>query len=402
MDRNFFYQPPPPAGPSSHSDQSSNRSSSASLVAEQLASASSSNSMTFKRKRSCATLSAEQRLQRRRAQHRAVDANRRQKENEAIARLHVLIRQQQQQQLPGAGVDNDVDDDSAEGDEDCEGRKAGRLAVLESSIALIEQLTTACQRMEVACNAKDAQVSRVSSQLHSVAAVIAQQASSLALAESMDKFARGLSTAECTQSWLPAHHHSSPPTHPSLLAPAKHPHCPTHPHSSPSQSHSASSVLAVLPPSTSSFLLQSDATHALRQATTSLLETMLMTIVALPSKVVIEVNDMFLRVTGFKRTEMLYRPLDEVTTKNVPQYPASLAALNDVMEGSLRQGTAIWRCRWANGLLYENRVTFFAIFDKPCSSSGGVGGGTKHVPDKMLLMSAPEESVLYDQSGKLE
>ena len=143
---------------------------------------------TKKRRRKKAVdtaLNAEERLQRRRELHRAVDANRRQKEGDAIARLHELIKQQQQPQTDADDrkLIEETGEEEEEDETDGSKHKVGRLTVLESSIALIEQLTSACKRMNAACNAKDAQVSRVSSQLHSVAAVIAQQASSLALVE---------------------------------------------------------------------------------------------------------------------------------------------------------------------------------------------------------------------------
>ena len=337
-----------------------------------------------KRKRSTAALNlnADERLQRRRAQHRAVDANRRQRESDAIARLHKLIKQQQQEQQEVG----EVSDETGEADEDdteAGNRKSGRLTVLESSIALIEQLTSACKRMDAACNAKDLQVSRVSNQLHSVAAVIAQQATSLGLVKTVaDGFSAvngldgiGVPTAPHTgysQPW------TSP--HPSNLLR----------YSGNNQSHSASSMLSVLPSSASSYLLQSDSSHTLRQSTASLLHTMCMALVALPSKVMIDVNDRFLAMSGHRRADVLYHSIEDLSLKDVPQYPASLLAVDEVMDGRKRQGSAVWRCRWADGLVYENYVSFYAIFDEP-SVSGG-----KRLPDKMLLISAAEEAVALD------
>ena len=415
LDGPFPRLPSPPPNPSFRSGSSSN-SSSASSVSSRLTPTGSQTekSATLKRKRAAAVLSTDERLQRRRAQHRAVDASRRQKENEAIARLHVLVRQQQeQQQQQVVGVQGDIDDESAEGDDDnetSEGRKAGRLAVLESSIALIEQLTTACQRMEVACNAKDAQVSRVSSQLHSVAAVIAQQASSLALAESEGGYATGLAaSSEYGQPWQQALPSYS--SHPSLLPSTPHsypypqassqPHSHSHPRSRPhvrplSHPHSESTFLSVLPPSTSSYLLQSDASHTLQQSTTSLLETMSMTVIVLPSKVVIDVNDNFLQMSGHLRSEMMYHSLDDASlNKGVNQYPASLAAVEEVISGSKRHGRALWRCRRVSGILYEVMATFYGLYDEPRADRGSTD--EQRIPDRMLIISAPDDVMIVGE-----
>ena len=172
-------------------------------------------------------LPPEQRIERRRAQHRAVDAARRQKENEAIERLQRLLKERQQQgRAEGTGVEGEVaDEDTAEtvGDESTESvegsvsggsdggsKKVGRLTVLESSIALIQQLSARCQRMEEACNAKDVQLNRVSSHLHSVAASIAQQATSASSFDD-DAAADGYFASQSYPS--PSSSHHRPPTH---------------------------------------------------------------------------------------------------------------------------------------------------------------------------------------------
>ena len=387
--------PPPPVDPSfrsgSLSSSASSVSSSSSVTTPPPASQSTELTVK-KRKRVAGALTADQRLQRRRAQHRAVDANRRQKENEAITRLHRLIRQQQQ----GAG---DAEDDAGEvDDDDMEGgkQKTGRLTVLESSIALIEQLAAACKRMDAACNAKDAQVSRVSNQLHSVAASIARQATSLAMVDpildgftAMDGLAGG---------GLPSLHpdFSQHLNHPSLLHPnslpntqsGAYPYSHSHPLSDP---RTASTFLSVLPPSMSSYLLHSDLSHVLHHSTTSLWSSMCLIVIALPGKIIIDVNERFLSMTGHKRSEVMYNSMEDISMKDIPQYPASIAAVNDVLEGRKRQGSAVWRCRWADGQIYENSCTFFAIYDQPAMM------GEVRMPDKMLLISAAEEAVVCDQ-----
>ena len=373
----------------------------------------SATQIASKRKRTDTTaLDPDERLQRRRAQHRAVDANRRQKENDAIARLHRLIRQQQQeaqQQAGGARLEGDVDSETGAADdaddddaEEAAGRKAGRLTVLESSIALIEQLTTACKRMETACNAKDAQVSHVSSRLHSVAAAIAQQATALAFVEPVDGYAPPSLSMEYQQPWQQAlMGHSAAHTHPHVQ-----PHLRSHSHAQPppyagglrlATSGPASSVLSVLPPSTSSYLTHSDLSSTLRQTTTSLLNDAAVMVIVLPSKVVVDVNQRFLDMAGHRRSEVMYQSLDEGSmNKNISQYPASLAAVEEVMNGSKQQGSAVWRCRMANGVLYECAAYFFGCYDEALRQRIG-GGREKGMPDKMLIMCATDQLVIVSE-----
>jgi len=282
------------------------------------------------------------------------------------------------------------------------------LRIFSARDDLIEQLTSACKRMEAACNAKDVQVSRVSSQLHSVAAVIAQQAASLAVVEDEEKVDRITASDYSQQLWQPpafidshtAHHpysnsqaHSRAYSQPHFLA-RSGPQSPSHSHSHPYHSYpppnSASTFLSVLPSSTSSYLLHSDSSHTLRQSTNSLLETFSMTVVVLPSKVVIDVNELFLRMTGHTRAQVLYNSLEDVAlNKGIPQYPASLAAVDEVISGRRRQGTAVWRCRWADGILYEVKANFYAIYNDGRLMSAM----DKCVPDRMLIISSPNEAV---------
>ena len=223
-----------------------------------------------------------------------MDANRRQRESDAITRLHRLIRT--------VAADGEAEDESAEGDdEEAESRKAGRLTVLESSIALIEQLTTACKRMEAACNAKDAQVSKVSSQLRSVAAAIAQQATSLTLVDQMEGFTAALLPLEYSQPRLPSLLPASRPASPALLGAA---------------SSLSPSFLSVLPPAASSYLLRSDMSHTLRQSTMSLMNSMSVTVVVVPSMVIIDVNERFLEMTGHMRAEIMYHSMHELGMMN--------------------------------------------------------------------------------------
>ena len=309
-----------------------------------------------------------------------MDANRRQKESEVISRLNSLIRQQQS----GAGQ---LDDDTADVNEDVDdtegGKKAGRLAVLESSVALIEQLTAACRRMNAACNARDAQVSRVSSQLQSVAAAIAQQATSLALVESGRGSGSGLLASDRFGHWR-----SSPAPATRLIEPA-----PT---------AASSHFLSALPPSASSYLVHSDMAHTLHHFTTSLVTHMGITLVALPTMLVLDVNQAMLDMAGRSRSEVLYRPLiDLEMCTGISQFPTSVAAMNAVVEGKRRQLTTTWRCRGTDGLIYETNVWLSGVWDEPSTGSetdtAGAVKRERRSPDKMLVMCAEDEAVLVDE-----
>ena len=324
----------------------------------------SANQPSSRRKRTDTTaLSADQRLQRRRVQHRAVDAIRRHKETAAVARLHKLIEQQRagHARLEGeadageSGVVQEADDDAAVE----ASRKAGRLSVLESCIAMIEQLTTACKRMETACNAKDEQVSHVSSRLHSVAAAIAQQATALALMEPTNGLA--LPTMECAQQpWKPA-----------LL-------------------------------STSSYLVHSNLSSTLRQTTHSLLNDMDLMLIGLPCKLVVDVNERFLQMAGHVRSDVLHQSLDRTSmNNNISQYPSSLATVEEVMTGSRRQCVCVWRCRMSNGLLYECTASFCGCYDDTLWQGNSVSVREKRIPDKVLIMCASDEVVIVDDSDQM-
>ena len=352
-----------------------------------------------KRKRSVAMLSASERLSRRRAQHRAVDTSRRQKEASAVARLLRLIRQQQQQKMVAGGVGvvgvtGEVDaDEIVEADEDdIEGdrkRKAGRLTVLESSIALIEQLTAACSTMERACNAKDVQVSRVSGQLRSVAALLAQQArDSLAVASSLDHIAAaGDGRAELSYYHQPQLSYS--------VSQARHP---------------SSSLLSVLPPSTSSYLAQSDRSYTLSHGGISTLSTLCIAVVSLtPVGVIVDVNDRLLACTGWCRSDLLHTAFADHDTVNkahsavavtpliadkqlryVQQYPSYIEQVMTVKSGEKRKAHGTCRYRMVDGTVIETDSTFWGEWDVPLRN------GERRSPDRMLLVYEMQDAVVVE------
>ena len=355
--------PPTPASDSAHSSPSTTRPP--------------------PKKRRVRGLPPEQRIERRRAQHRAVDAARRQKENEAIDRLQRLLVQRQrrqQQQQEGTGVEGQAADDEAvqvEGDEDAEGsgsgsdssKKRGRLTVLESSIALIERLTDVCQRMEDACNAKDVQLRRVSSHLHSVAASIAHRATTAASTFDDDTAADPDSQYRYS-SRSPA---ASPPSYSSLTA-ITLPNGPSSP------------ILSILPPSTSSYLAHSDRSHTLLRSGLAFSSSMCVTVVNVTNGVILDINDRFLSCTGWRRSDLLHTSMDKADVAGgyplspillrkrsdkygrdpieyLPQYPGTMVEIDAVIRGVKRKGDSRWRCRMGDGTIFECHTTMWSEYD---------------------------------------
>ena len=310
---------------------------------------------SVKQRQSNPSRAAEQQ-QRRRAQHRALDADRRQKETDAISTLLGLIRQQQQ----GAVVEGEVADAKKVKHKILlNGRKAGRLAVLESSIAIIQQLTS--KRTEDAVNATDLQKSRM------------QQDAAFEYYGSLDGFA--LSHYECP-SGLPS---VLPISHFTLPIPLR---------------------LSALPLSVSPQPVNSGISHALLQFTTSMLSRMYIMVIALSSMVVVDVNDAFLAMTGFDRAQLLDQPFGSISlSKGIAQYPASVAAVAAVVDGHKRQGSTTWRCRRTDGVLFECTASFHGSYDElPL----GAGVRTMQMPNKMLIMCAPDEIVMVGDANEEE
>ena len=228
---------------------------------------------------------------------------------------------------------------------------------------------------------------RVSNQLHTVAANIAHQASSLALVEPLDVFSKmGLSGIAVQSSAFPSSNPAGTWGQQALLPADAQP---------AAKFRSGSNFLAALPPPLSSYLQHSDMSQAMAASTSALFSTMCVALIVLPSKVVIDVNDCWIAMTGYKRSEMLYRAMDQITAQ-IPQYPASFAAINEVISGEKKSGSAVWRCIWADGLLYENTCTFYGVFDDPATE-----GQAQRRPDKMLIFSPPEDRVQCDHNEVL-
>ena len=368
--------PPPPALAPTAVSPSADTSAPRSRTAAASASTSSSDIVVVPKKRKLSALTADERLERRRAQHRALDANRRQRELEAIERLRDLILQQHVQQQnrtieaqPDDEADEKDDEDGAAGEE----KKAGRLAVLESSVALIQQLTAACKRTEAACGAQGAQLSRVSNQLHTVAATIAQVAAS-----SYTSAADPLPAATSASTSLTASA--------SAMASA----------SSRMLSAASSSFRSILPAAVIDQLEHSDRSHSLCQSGLNMLSSMCISVISVPLGVIIDMNNNFLHAMHARRTDLLHKPINLTTLhKRIPQYPAAIAETEAVMSGRKRQTQAMWRCRTFDGVKFEMRCTFWGDFDVPPSPDGT----PPRAPDRLLTMYAQEDCVLLEDTA---
>lgn len=369
-----------------------------------------------------------------------MDAVRRQKENEAIERLQGLLKRQRQQ-VEGAGVEGSVaeEDVTVLGDEDGEGgegsgsgsgdnssKKVGRLTVLESSIAMIEQLSAACQRMEAACNAKDEQLSRVSNHLHGVAASIAQQATSIASA--LDDEA---ATADGYLSYPSYSSPSSSTSPPSYASVAYASNRSTRPPTPPS------TLLSVLPPSTSSYLAHSDRSHTLRHSGLAFASTLCVTIINIADGVIVDINDRFLAQTGWRRADLLHTSMDHEDmacghplspfllrergdkrlnrpVEYLPQYPRAMAEIDQLIRGIKRKGDTSWRCRMGDGTVFECHTTMWTEYSDV--EAGGEQYGlvqkddgnlclgvipsserVRPSPDRMVLVFAIEDALIIEK-----
>ena len=110
-----------------------------------------------------AGLTAEQRALQKRKRHREIDNRRRYKEGAALATLRDLVKQQNDSDGGSANEEEEAGEHTAE----AEGAHR-KVAVLDSSIAMIRQLQQLCAHMQAACNAKDQQIASLASDLQLV------------------------------------------------------------------------------------------------------------------------------------------------------------------------------------------------------------------------------------------
>ena len=319
-----------------------------------------------RRKRGIRAMAREQRL----AQHREVDAARRQKESDAIARLHLLVKHHaHEQQLHGAGEGRQVDKEGDEAekekedDDEAAGADSGRvskLAVLEASIALIEQLTAARSRVEQPRSAKDARAP----DRHSATA--SEQTAS---------------TVQPKVEAPPAHHSSASPS-PALPLP---PWCskliavPDH----SATGSSSSFPLSVMPPPTSLQLAHSDRSATIHRAGLVSFSATHCVCVVGQQGVILAVNDRFVQCTGFRRSELVDTLLDArfVSTgrrlspligrlqrhsnrmEPLLQYPTLVHHIEALWRGELRRAYSAVRGMRSDGAVMESRTTFWGEYD---------------------------------------
>ena len=286
---------------------------------------------------------------------------------------------------------------------------SGRLTVLESSVALIEQLTTACRHMEAACNAKDAQLSRLSSHLHSVAGSIAQQTVAVSAADSTaSSFGNLITDSYAYPDSSSSSSVSDPPSYPSLIL------------SSSSDPRFPSSVLSALPPSTASYLAHLDRSHSLRRGGLDFLPSSLCVVVIATPGIILHVNDRFLDCSGWRRSELVmtsFEKEDAAThplcpmalakppaiqhhngssdrlSRYMPQYPASIDAVEAMKRGERRKADCRWRCRLGDGSgVVECDSTFWAVYDK----TPPLAGQEQRSPDRMVSVFELDDAVLVE------
>ena len=354
----------------------------------------------------------EQRLERRRAQHRAVDKVRRLKENVTINRLHKLIKAQQVESLAPMEEGERV---AQENEEKMDSKKVGRSTVLESSAAMIEQLTSACKRMEAACNAKDAQLNRVYSYVLGVTAMIAQQAISAGTDSSTNSSSHNAIAPNdgiMTRYGFPPSHHplkalASTPSLTSSDAPV------TNDTKFPSDS-----FLPILPSCILSYLAYSDRSHALRVGGHASFSSTLCVAIIAPPGIILDVNTRFLECTGWLRSDLVHTSLESedganflplsplvqlpqtVTqasrqTRYLPQYPAATALLEAVKRGEKRKADITCRCSMVDGAVFECDCTVWGEWDEP------LGEGQRRPPDRMVFVFEMESSVVIERVGDL-
>ena len=305
-----------------------------------------------KRTRMGGGLTGNERLEWRREQHRVTDSTRRQRESEAEAHLRALIRRYSQQR--GQANDGIEARSGVEVEEESESRQSGasRLFVLQSSIALIEQLAAACERKDEACEAKVAQVNHSATEAHNMASNMAQPF------------------------WQPVLPHS-----------AVRPFAPPQP---------CPSLPTALPTSVSSDALYAGMSPTMQQSTVALLSTMCVLVVTLPALVVLDANTRFLAMSGYARADITHLLLSQSPLcRGVNQNLASTAAVSAIAAGSRWQGSGVWRCRKADGLLCELLVSFFALFS---GEQADDGVDERRLPDRMLIVGSPREVVLVGEA----
>ena len=270
-------------------------------------------------------MSKDERVVRRRLQHRQIDANRRNREADAIHRLDTLIHQQ-------AGDFFTSDDTS---DLSVPQAKTDRVSVLERGIeslssqhSRIQLLQLTCARMEAACQARDRQLTQFVRHLHEVAA--AQGLDFSSVFRSSSAYFTSLSDLS-----------ASTPLFPFPSTPALYSH-----------------------------LSHADRCHSL-SAACSLSSKLCMTMKLMPEGLFVDATERFLEVVRFSREEFLLTSIHRNHPRCCPtlvppemerkmeegapvkQFGSTKEEIRAMLRGEHAKATFSWRCRTGDGRILE-------------------------------------------------
>ena len=303
------------------------------------------------KRRRVSPLTKEQRAAINKAKHKEIDAARRQREASVVKQLQRLTRRKHEREEYDTEDEQEEKFDDADDDEDDdveEGRR-DKVTVLEESATTIAQLRALCRRMRRACNAKDKAITRLQKHLNAIA-IAKTQALTHAAKASSDPI---LSLSDVA---------------------------------------STASLLSFLPEQTSSYLSQLDRSHAL-YTSTFVRSPLALVLVAIPSGISLDVNEVFERSTGWKRQDIVgtligppadgsrpKHPLNPMVLRRrkdgktqlrdgedepdgwwarryLRQYPSSKLSMKEVWRGESKKVEVVWRVVMADGSIYESAHT---------------------------------------------
>ena len=407
----FFAATPAPPQPS---DQSRSAASPSALVVPLSAAATATATATAtppsrkrRKKRRLRALDREQRLERRRAQHREVDAARRQKESEAMAKLHRLVREEQEQQTGEA--DSNKADATEAADDKC--KKVRRLNILEASVALIERMKAAS-----GANASGAHNSRHSRRHVASTAATTQRPVDvdLTLTTTPSRFDEFVTFSD---SALPSSSSRLRERRTSLL-----------PTSLDRQPSSSFPYLSILPPPTPSYVAGLE-----RRPGPASFSSSLCVVIVTPLGVIVDVNERFLACTGWRRSDLLdtsvnsrqlvagrrpspliFQPRqrriggeqwcdDSGSTAGAMQpllqYQSFVDSIQALLRGETGKGNGAWRCWMRDGRLIECNATFWGETDErhdEDADEDDEGADKRRPPDRLVAVYSMDDIVFVD------
>lgn len=342
------------------------------------------------KRRRVSPLTKEQRAAINKAKHKEIDAARRQREATVVKQLQRLTRQKhEREEYESADEDESQADgaDDSDDSDDVEGGRRDKVTVLEESATTIAQLRALCRRMRRACNAKDRSITKLQKHLHAIATAKTQSLKALKAAGTTDG--------------------DSALSEPTV---------------------STASLLSFLPESTSQYLTQLDRSHVL-YTSTFVRSPLALVLVAIPSGIMVDANDVFERSTGWKRDDIVgtvigppadgSRPKHKLnpmalrrrrdgkqlrdgedeedgwwSRRYLRQYPSSKLSMKEVWRGEQKKVEVVWRVVMADGSIYETMYTIW-LADADWVADGQ--GGYEMRPHQMVLASAYGDAVRVDE-----